>query len=44
MVVIHIKFDETDQFLFESTCKTNNNDLIRSLVYISHNLIFIGKY
>lgn len=32
MVVIHIKFDDTDQFIFETTCKASNDAVIRSLV------------
>ena len=32
MVVIHIKRSDTEQFLFETTCATSNDQLIRDLV------------
>ena len=32
MVVIHVKRGEADGFLFETTCDTSNDALIRELV------------
>ncbi len=32
MVVIHVKRSDTEQFLFETTCATGNDELIRALV------------
>ena len=31
-MVIHIKRSDTEQFLFETTCATSNDELIRHLV------------
>lgn len=39
MVVIHVKRTETDQFLYETTCDTSNDNLIRHLVKISNTRI-----
>ena len=39
MVVIHIKRTESDQFLYETTCATSNDNLIRDLVKISNSRI-----
>lgn len=36
MVVIHVKYGQDDEFLFETTCATSNDELIKSLVEV-HN-------
>ena len=36
MVVIHVKYGQTDEFLYETTCATTNDALIRELVEVNN--------
>lgn len=42
MVVIHVKYGQDDEFLYETTCGTSNADLIRGLVEVNNKRVQIA--
>ncbi|KAK7250305.1 cilia and flagella associated protein [Aureococcus anophagefferens] len=42
MVVIHVKFGQEDEFLYETTCATSNDELIRGLVKLNNTRVRIA--